>query len=608
MTTEFLEEKEVRLSTSSVIKILWPLVRPFIWMLLLSMVLSLCITFFELMIPLFIQRGLDGFILTSSLAGKASILGLVFHDFTEFSFFFAGMIVLQLCLGMFQSVFMEYTGQKIILSLRSALFSQMTRLPISYFDKTASGRLVSRVAGDLENMSEMFTSVLVFMARDLGLMAGIVVMAVRLNPVLSMYFLWLIPCIFIGTMIFGRITRKIFRTIRQKLGEINHHFSEVITGVLVIQTTASQQIFMQRFAALSLAHFKAAVNQIRVFSFFMPFLSCLGTIAMAVLLYHGGSLVLKQELSIGALVAFLAYNRLFFRPLWEMSERFNVLQNALASAERVAAVMQEEAVQELALPEISAGKSSTSFSTSSSFSIGSVEFSKVGFAYEEGLPVLQDISFSLEKGQSLGIAGHTGSGKTSIINLLTGFYPLNAGKILINGMDYLSFDVQTIRSKMALVMQDPVLFSGTVRENIAPWGKAFSDEFLLESLEKAGCSFLMERFDGLDTRLMENGYPLSAGEKQLLSIARAFAMEPDLIIFDEATSYMDSNSELAIHKALERLMRNRIAIIVAHRLSTIRECTEIMLIRQGSIREKGSHQNLAALRGEYFHLLKKESV
>ncbi len=599
MTPNPPEEKEIRVPTFVLFKSLAPFIRPFFWMLFVAAVLSFGITFFELMVPLCIQKGLDGFILAAGKETGTSILGIHIHNFKDFAIIFALLIVLQLILGIVQTVFMEYTGQNIILSLRCSLFSHMTGLPISYFDKNASGRMVSRVAGDIENMSEMFTSGLVFMARDAALMLGIMVMAIFMSPALALYLAWLVPALVAGIFFFGKASRKVFRTIRQKLGEINHHFSEAITGFLAIQLTASHRVVMERFAALNLAHFQAALRQIKLFALFMPVLNLLGTISIAVVIWKGASLVLKQELTLGELVAFLTYVRMFFRPLRELSEKFSIFQNAMASAERIVSVLQEPALDMVSRSDVR---------KSEDFSIETVEFQQVDFSYKKGVPVLKGVSFCLEKGKSLGIAGHTGSGKSSVINLLTGFYSVDSGHILINGKDLRQFDMQTIRRKMALVMQDPVLFSGTVRENICPWGRKVDDAFLRDATEQAGCGFLYEKFQGLDTILMKDGHPLSAGEKQLVCIARAFALDPDLIIFDEATSYMDSRSESAIHKAMEKLMEKRLSIIVAHRLSTIQNCDSIILIRDGKIRERGSHQELADARGEYFYLLKKESV
>jgi ATP-binding cassette, subfamily B, multidrug efflux pump len=591
------EEKEIRLADLTLAKALWPYIRPYAWMLAVSTLLVFAGIFFELSIPLLIQKGLDGFILGAGQDGGASFLGVHMTGFKSFGLVFSLVILAAFVIDFCQTLFLEYSGQKIILNLRWKLFSHMTGLPVSYYDKNASGRLVARVAGDIENMNEMFTSVLVFIFKDLVLMAAIFVMLAHLNPGLAFYLFLLVPVILVSVAGFSRRVRSAFRTIRQKIGEINHSFSEGITGIRAIQTTGSAPAFIGRFRRLNAAHFDAAMFQIRIFAVFMPFIGLLGIVSTAVILWAGGLKVTAGQMTIGELVAFLTYMKLFFRPLRELSEKFNLLQNALASAERIITVLEQPGDRQ----RITQKRTRLA-------GIDHLAFDHVDFSYDKETPVLKDICFSLEKGDSIGIVGQTGSGKTSIINLVTGFYRPDAGHILINGRPQESINIMDIRKKTALVMQDPILFSGTVKDNICPPENPLDGPALKKVLEQANCGFLYDRFSGPDTVLKEGGRPLSAGEKQLVCIARAFACNPDLIIFDEATSYMDSGSEQAVHQAMNRLMQGRISIIIAHRLSTIRHCTQILLLRGGRIREQGTHPELAAARGEYFLLLEKETV
>ncbi len=336
--------------------------------------------------------------------------------------------------------------------------------------------------------------------------------------------------------------------------------------------------------------------QIKIFAVFMPMIGFLGILTTAMIIWAGSFFVAEANMTLGELVAFLTYMKLFFRPLRELSEKFNLLQNALASAERIITVLQTPRAR-LRLSEHSTPLKA----------INRLTFEKVNFSYTQGVPVLLDINFSLEKGRSLGIVGRTGSGKSSIINLITGFYRPDQGEILINGQGHHTMDIMDIRWRTALVMQDPILFSGTVRENISPTGGKNRAE-LEAALTKANCRFLFDKFSGLDTQLSEGGSPLSSGEKQLVCIARAFAFDPDLIIFDEATSYMDSSSEIQVHDAMNKLMKGRLSIIIAHRLSTVRECDSILVLNQGRILEQGSHAQLASQNGEYAMLLNKEKI
>ena len=591
------QEKKISLGNITLAKALWPFIRPYAWMLGLTTLLVFTVTFFELLMPILTQKAFDGFILPVGPETGASLAGVKITSFMGFALIFAGITLTAFVIDFCQTIFMEYTGQKIILGLRCTLFSHMTGLPVSYYDKNSSGRLVSRVAGDIENMNEMFTSVLVFIFKDLVLMLGILVVMFSLNARMALTLSLVVPLIIISVMAFSKILRNAFRTIRQKIAEINHSFSEGIIGVKIIQTTSSKNRFMKRFEQLNHEYFTAAMFQIKIFAMFMPFIGFLGVVSIAVILWTGSFAVLDQTLTLGELVAFLSYMKLFFRPLRDLSEKFNLLQNALASAERIILVLEQPKARER-----------TTRTRSPLKNIEKIKFENVDFSYTQKEPVLKQINFSLEKGKSIGIVGQTGSGKSSIINLLTGFYRPDSGSILVNGIPHNSMNIKDIRSRTALVMQDPVLFSGTARENITPRKNLKEDVVLKKALENANCSFLSEKFSGLDTQIQEGGRPLSSGEKQLVCIARAFAFDPDLIIFDEATSYMDSQSEQKVHDAMKKLMEGRLSIIIAHRLSTIRECDQILLLREGKIREQGSHKQLVSLRGEYHHLLKKEMI
>ena len=590
------QEKEIRLDNITLAKAIWPFIRPYAWMLCLTTLLVFAVTFFELIMPILTQKAFDGFILPVDPGAGIHLAGIKITSFTKFCLIFAGITGLAFIIDVCQSLFMEYTGQKIILGLRCALFAHMTELSVSYYDKNSSGRLVSRVAGDIENMNEMFTSVLVFIFKDLALLIGILGVMFFLNPRMTATLSLMVPVIILSVLVFSKILRNAFRTIRQKIAEINHSFSEGITGVKIIQTTASKGRFMERFKQLNQAHFTAAMYQIKIFAMFMPFIGFLSVLSVATILWSGSFAVMDNTLTLGELVAFLSYIKLFFRPLRDLSEKFNLLQNALASAERIVLVLQQPRARKR-----------TTKNRSPLERIDTIQFKNINFSYTPNEPVLKDIHFSLEKGKSIGIVGQTGSGKSSIINLITGFYRPDSGNILVNGIAHNAMNIKDIRNRTALVMQDPILFSGTVRENITP-REEVRDTLLEKALEKANCRFLFEKFEGLDTRIREGGSPLSSGEKQLVCIARAFAFDPDLIIFDEATSYMDSQSEQRVHNAMKKLMKGRLSIIIAHRLSTIRDCDRILLIKEGRIREQGSHRELVSLGGEYHHLLKKEMI
>ncbi len=596
MSSEFAAgEREISINTGLAGK-LWPFIRPYSAMLLITTLLVFAVTFFELALPVFTQKAFDGFVLAGS-GGHTSIFGIEIESFRVFSIVFACFILSLFVVDFVQSLFMEYTGQKIILDLRCRLFSHMTALPVAFYDKNSSGRMVSRVAGDVENMNEMFTSVLIFIFRDIVLMAGVLVILFLIDTRLGWFLSGLVPLIVISVIVFSRVLRTSFRTIRKKMAQINHSLAEAVSGIRIIQTTSSRQRFVKRFEQLNFSLFRASLFQIRMFSIFMPFIGFLGVVSVALIIWAGSFDVVRYNMTLGELVAFLSYMKLFFRPLRELSEKFNLLQNALASAERIIDVFDEKPADQR-----------TAEHRNHIGTIHELEFDHVWFSYAKNQHVLEDVSFHMKKGSSTGIVGRTGSGKTSIVNLITGFYSPDRGRIMFNGIDQASINIKDIRARTALVMQDSLLFSGTVRENIMPPYKKCRDSWLEKALEDANCRFLSEKFSGLDTIIEQGGSPLSSGEKQLVCIARAFAFDPDLIIFDEATSYMDSRSEAMVHEALKNLMKGRLSIIIAHRLSTIRNCDSIIVLRDGIIREQGSHSELAALKGEYYHLLGKESA
>lgn len=593
------EEKKVSLADLALFKALIPYVRPYAWMLALTTSLVFMVTGFELLQPWLIQQAIDGFILVSGDSGF-HLMGLEIERFSVFGVWFGAVMLVGFVMDFSQAMFMAYTGQKIMLHLRCRLFDHMTELPVAYFDKNTSGRLVARVAGDIENMNEMFTNVLIFIFRDILLMAGIFIILFFTNHRLAFYLSLIIPVTFVGVVYFSGILRRVFRTLRQKNAEINHRFSEAISGIRAIQTCMAGPHFIHEFKRLNMAHFRAGMAHIRVFAVFMPAVGLMGTLAVAVIIWNGSFMVQDQGLTIGELAAFLTYMRLFFMPLRELSEKFNLLQNALASAERIITVLNT--------PK---GRQDKRFEGGDPVGIRQLAFEAVSFSYTPDVPVLNNISFSLEKGRAMGIVGQTGAGKSTIINLTAGFYTPTGGRILMNGRDYMEMDISGIRRQTALVMQDPILFSGTVRENIkrAPDGDPGQDDQHLETaLKHANCAFLFDKFSGLDTMLQDGGRPLSSGEKQLVCIARAFAFNPDLIIFDEATSYMDSQSEVKIHDAMKKLMKGRLSILIAHRLSTVKSCDHILVLRAGQIIEQGKHEQLTRAGGEYARLLEKERI
>jgi ATP-binding cassette subfamily B protein len=509
---------------------------------------------------------------------------------------FVTLVLFNFILSFVQKMIMEYTGHMLMHDLRMKLFVHIQNLAIAFFTRNPVGRLVTRVTNDIQNMHELFTSVISMIFKDLFLLCGIAVVMLVLNWKLALISFAVLPLVVYASLIFSRRARDIFRELRIKVAEINTRFSETIGGIRVIQLFRQEISNYRRFNKLNHENYLAGMKQIHVLAIFMPLIEVLGVVAVALVIFYGGGSVLSNTLSLGALVAFIAYIRMFFRPIRDLAEKYNILQNAMASAERIFLIMDSRDSLPTAATQM--GQSSTDLQN-----IEQIRFEKVNFSYIAGETILQDVTFSMQAGETVAVVGPTGAGKTSLINLLPRFYDPSSGRVLLNNLDISKLDPAWFRSKIALVMQDPFLFSGTIRENIFQEEQVPGKDQQRFVIEASNCQTLIDRLpQGLDTILSEGGASISSGERQLISIARAFARNPQLILFDEATSYIDSPTELRIQKALEKLMKNRTALVVAHRLSTVRNADRIIVLNRGRIIETGTHAGLMSQKGFYYKL------
>ena len=507
---------------------------------------------------------------------------------------FLAIVFLDFILNFTQKMIMEYSGLMIMHDLRMKLFIHIQNLAIDFFTRNPVGRLVTRVTNDVQNMHELFTSVISLVFKDCFLLVGIAAVMLVLNWKLALISFTVLPIVIFASAKFSVKARDVFRSLRIKIAEINTRFAETIEGIRVIQLLGQEAKNYKKFNQLNHENYLAGMRQIHVLAIFMPIIELLGVTAAALVIFYGGSRVLNDTLSLGTLVAFISYIRMFFRPIRDLAEKYNILQNAMSSAERILLILDTE--NPLA-------KTPLQISPPALNHIREIRLEDVTFSYIGDEKVLKNITLQIKAGETLAVVGPTGAGKTSLVNLMPRFYDPTSGCILINDIDIRKLDSAVFRDKMALVMQEPFLFSGTIRQNIFEKADHTTEESVQKIIDAANCRTLIQRLpDGLETVLTGGGTSISSGERQLISIARAFARNPQLILFDEATSYIDSQTELWIQQALEKLMKNRTAMIIAHRLSTVRHVDRIIVLNRGRIIETGSHAELMDRQGFYYRL------
>jgi ABC-type multidrug transport system fused ATPase/permease subunit len=501
------------------------------------------------------------------------------------------ILILHFGLNYFQVYVMEVAGQKMMHDLRMKVFSHLQELPVSFFDKNPVGRLVTRLTNDIKNIHEMFTSVLINLFRDVLLLIGIIFLLLHLNQGLALISFSVLPLIFITTLFFSRKARDAFREIRFKISQMNAFLQENFAGIRVVQLFQREEENGRRFQMINEAHYLANMKQISIYAFFVPFVEILSSGAIGLLIWYGGGKVVREAISLGVLVAFLSYIRMFFQPIRDLSEKYNVLQSAMASLERVFGLLDEE---------VNISKSPSSKRERIK---GDIEFERVSFSYNGEDRVLHDVSFSVHEGEMVAIVGATGAGKTSLLNLFERFYEMEEGTILLDGIDIRQWNIADLRSQIGLVMQDTFLFAGDIEENIRLGDQETDGGRVREVAQVVNADKFIRRLpDGYHTMVGEGGRVLSAGQRQLLAFARALYANPRILILDEATSQVDPETERFIQEGLLQLLKGRTAIVIAHRLSTIQHADRIVVLHKGKVREMGTHSELMAKKGLYFRL------
>ena len=532
--------------------------------------------------PYLTKLVIDRYIPAGDLAGLSSLAAL-----------YLAILVASFGLEFLQTWTMQATGQRIMFDLRMQVVGHLQRLDLKFYDRNPVGRLMTRVTTDVDVLNELFTSGVVSVFGDVFTLAGIMVVLVWMDWRLALTAFSVLPLVLLITQWFRGNVRESYRRVRTWIARINTFLQERITGMAAVQLHRREARDFQAFDEIDRTHRDANVESIFYYAVFYPAIELVSALAASLVIWVGGGLVIQDALTLGSLVAFLQYAQRFFRPISDLSEKFNILQGAMASSERIFALLDTPVhIESPVASGIEAGDG-----------VGEIRFENVTFAYVEGEPVLKNVSFVIRPGQRVAIVGATGSGKTTIVNLLLRFYDVQQGRITVDGVDIRQMPLPQLRWLFGLVLQDVHLFAGTIAGNVRLGNEAIDDAAVRRAVEAVHASDFVARLPGgLAASVAERGSTLSAGQKQLLSFARALAFDPRVLILDEATSNVDTDTELLIRDALKVVMRGRTTLAIAHRLSTIQDMDHILVLHKGELRESGTHQELLRTRGIYHRL------
>jgi ATP-binding cassette subfamily B protein len=557
--------------------------RPYVRLLIPALALTLLLNLAGILQPQFTKYAIDWYILPRRTQGLAL-----------FALIYVGVQFVRFIFSYFQVVLLNTIGQYVMFDMRREIYDKLQHQEIAYYDRNPVGRIVTRLTADVDALNELLTSGVTDLLGDLVMIAGIIVVMVLMDVRLTLVTLLTVPMLFAATTWFRKGARRGYDMVRTRIARIYAFLQEHFSGAQTVQIFNAEVKSLRRFAKINDEHRKANIDTIFYYAVFFPLVDFIGAVGIALIIWYGGYRVMQHALTLGGLVAFIQYSGLLFQPIRDISDKYNVLQGAVVASYRIFKALDLPIAITTPAKPLKKGRAE-----------GRIEFENVWFAYKDDEWVLKNVSFTVTPGQSVALVGHTGSGKTTITNLLMRFYDVQKGRILLDGVDVRDWDLQSLRENFAVVLQEIFLFTGSVESNIRLGREDISDERVRWAATEVRADRFIQRLPHTyKSEVRERGAGLSVGQKQLISFARALAFDPALLILDEATSSIDTETEQLIQQAIERVMRHRTSVIVAHRLSTIQRADNIIVLHHGEIREQGSHQDLLALHGLYWRLYK----